>query len=113
MHVRVDIRNDRLQLSDMLDFQGSEIPEVPILNFLRHFSYHSLFIQVSTIKILCLKLYCMLTTNTCTLPCASHVCYGQQIKFVCLTVHRTRNDKTGGVGFMRLPFNFPRGVGNF
>ena len=41
MHVSVGIGNDRLQLSDMLDFQGSEIPEVPILNFLRHFSYYS------------------------------------------------------------------------
>jgi hypothetical protein len=56
MHVRVGTGNDRLQLSDLLDFQGNEIPEVPILNFLQRFSYHSLFIQVSTIKILCLKI---------------------------------------------------------
>jgi hypothetical protein len=42
------------------------------------------------------------------LQCSSRVCYGQQIKCMCLTVHRTRNDKTGGVGFMRLPLNLPR-----
>jgi len=52
-------------------------------------------------------------TNKCTLQCDSHVCYVQQIKFVCLTVHRKRNDKTGGVGFMRLPLNLPRSIGNF
>jgi len=51
--------------------------------------------------------------NICMLQCASHVCYGQQIKFVCVTVHRTRNSKTCGVGFMRLPLNLPPSIGNF
>jgi len=63
MHIRVSAGNDRLPLSDMLDSQGSEIPQAPVLNTLRHFSYHTLFIQVSTIKILCLKLYCVLTNK--------------------------------------------------
>jgi len=38
-YVRVGVGNDLLKLSDMLDFEGTEISRNLILNFLMHFSY--------------------------------------------------------------------------
>ena len=72
----------------IVGFEGTEIPENRFLNFQRHFSYDFFHLYVSTVKILCIKLYCVHT---------------QQSKLNCATktsddaVYCTSGDSTGSV----------------
>lgn len=48
----------------MLHFEGTEIPRSRIPYFLQHFSYDFFLVKVSTLKILCIKLHCVLANKT-------------------------------------------------
>jgi len=60
--VRVGAGSD-LQLWDVLDFKRSETLENPILNFATKLSYDFFLTQANAMKILCMKLYCILTNK--------------------------------------------------
>ena len=53
----VGVGNDLRHISEMLDFEGTETPGNHILNLQRHNFYGCFPIQVSTKKILCMKLH--------------------------------------------------------
>lgn len=73
--VRAGVANHHLQLSNMLDFEGTETTGNRILNFLRCFSYDLFLIQVYTLQILFLIVLQTYEQKKCTLHCAQHVCY--------------------------------------
>ena len=63
-HVRVGDGTDLLQLSDKLNLEGTKTPGNGILNFIGHFhTISSLYLRVYTIKILCIKLFCIFTNR--------------------------------------------------
>jgi len=61
-HIGIGAVNDFLQLSDMLEFEGTETRGHHILNF-RHLSYDFFPIYVSTTEILYTEPYCILTNK--------------------------------------------------
>jgi hypothetical protein len=73
LYARVGVGSD-LQVSNLLDFKGSEALGNCIPHFLWHSTYSFLLIYVCTIKIICIKLCCLVMNkrNHChTVLCTS------------------------------------------
>lgn len=74
--------------------------QLNILNIWRHFLYVYILVQVSTMKILCFKFYCVLRNKIkCTWHCAAHVFTDGRYTELCVwgdAIYCPRDDRTGG-----------------
>jgi hypothetical protein len=63
----------------MLNFEGTWTPEICILHSLWHFLYNNILMEVSTMKILCIKLFFILMNTTTLCYTVFHTSVTQQI----------------------------------
>jgi hypothetical protein len=95
-HATVVVENNVLQLSDTLNFEETKTIENRILNFLQHLSYGLPLTHISTVKILCIKLYCIAWTKEICYT-ALHMsvtliklnCVSLNVRWFNVTVHVT------------------------